>query len=119
MRRGRARTAGQSTTRSASRYETPVNTHRTRPPHTPSLASSRAVAAELSLPGESIASTERPQDPRDDFDADLDAHQEVIMAVNVTERGSVGCAYYVAREEKLSMMEDIQLGGADMVEARM
>ncbi|KAF2173327.1 hypothetical protein M409DRAFT_62859 [Zasmidium cellare ATCC 36951] len=39
------------------------------------------------------------------------------MAVNVTDRGSMGCAYYVAREEKLCMMEDIQLGGADMVDA--
>ena len=58
------------------------------------------------------------QDVRDDFDADLDAHQEVIMSVNVTDQGSVGCAFYVAQEEKLSVMEDIQLGGPDMVDAR-
>lgn len=40
------------------------------------------------------------------------------MAVDVRERGTVGCAYYVAAEEKLYFMEDVKLGGADVVEAR-
>ena len=40
------------------------------------------------------------------------------MAVDVRERGTVGCAYYVAAEEKLYFMEDVKLGGADIVEAR-
>lgn len=40
------------------------------------------------------------------------------MAVNVTDRGSVGCAYYVARDEKLYFMEDLQLGGGDTVDNR-
>lgn len=84
------------------------------------MTSSRTFADELPLPGESVASTQRPQDRQDDLDPDLDLDvlQEVIMAVDVTDRGSVGCAYYVAREEKLYMMEDIQLGGADMVDSR-
>jgi DNA mismatch repair protein MSH5 len=42
---------------------------------------------------------------------------EVIMAVNLTERGTVGCAYYVAREEKLHFMEDVQMGGPDIIDA--
>lgn len=39
------------------------------------------------------------------------------MAINVRERGTVGCAYYVAREEKLYCMEDVKLGGAEIVQA--
>jgi len=40
------------------------------------------------------------------------------MAVDWKPRGTVGCAYYVAAEEKLYFMEDIELGGLDIIEAR-
>jgi DNA mismatch repair protein MSH5 len=50
-------------------------------------------------------------------DVDLDLLEEIILAINVTDRGSVGCAYYVARDEKLYFMEDIQLGGPDIVDS--
>jgi len=40
------------------------------------------------------------------------------MAANLTERNTVGCAYYVAREEKLYFMEDFKLGGANIVDQR-
>lgn len=40
------------------------------------------------------------------------------MAVHLSERGTVGCAYYVAREEKLYFMEDVKLGGPDVVDQR-
>lgn len=43
---------------------------------------------------------------------------EVIMAVDMTPRGTVGCCYYVAREEKLYFMEDIQIGDANIVDTR-
>lgn len=49
---------------------------------------------------------------------DQDMLSEVIMAVDVAKRGTVGCAYYVAREEKLYFMEDVQHGGADVVDQR-
>ena len=39
------------------------------------------------------------------------------MGVNLTDRGTVGCAYYVARTETLYFMEDVKLGGADVVDA--
>ncbi|KAF2632157.1 hypothetical protein BU25DRAFT_487709 [Macroventuria anomochaeta] len=38
------------------------------------------------------------------------------MAVDMTPRGTVGCCYYVAREEKLYFMEDIQIGDDDIVD---
>lgn len=39
------------------------------------------------------------------------------MAVDVRERGTVGCSYYVARLEKLYFMEDVKLGGIEIVDA--
>jgi DNA mismatch repair protein MSH5 len=47
---------------------------------------------------------------------DLDALNEVVMAIEMKERGSIGCAYYIAREEKLCLMEDIKMAGLDIVE---
>jgi DNA mismatch repair protein MSH5 len=49
---------------------------------------------------------------------DSDALNEVVLAVDLRERGTVGCAYYVARDEKLYFMEDAQLGGVETIEAR-
>lgn len=51
-------------------------------------------------------------------DDDADALNEVILAVDLRERGTVGCAYYVARDEKLYFMEDARLGGVETIEAR-
>ncbi|KAL8953446.1 MAG: hypothetical protein Q9222_000693 [Ikaeria aurantiellina] len=45
-----------------------------------------------------------------------DSMNEVIMALDLRDRGTVGCAYYIAREEKLYMMEDITSGGIEVVE---
>ena len=56
--------------------------------------------------------------PPDDFEADIDMQNEVVMAVNLTDRGTVGCAYYVARDEKLYFMEDVRMGGPDVIDAR-
>jgi DNA mismatch repair protein MSH5 len=46
-----------------------------------------------------------------------DALNEVIMAVDLRERNTVGCCYYIARDEKLYFMEDVKLGGVDVVDA--
>ncbi|KAI9051038.1 hypothetical protein LZ554_005146 [Drepanopeziza brunnea f. sp. 'monogermtubi'] len=47
---------------------------------------------------------------------DSDAINEVIMAVDLKDPGTVGCAYYVARDEKLCLMEDIKMAGLDIVD---
>lgn len=82
------------------------------------LSGRQHLSGREQLPGreQSVAATTEP--PSDDFGDDDDTAQEVVMAVNVTDRGSVGCAYYVAREHKLYFMEDAQLGGADIVDLR-
>lgn len=45
-----------------------------------------------------------------------DAMNEIIMAIDMRERGTIGCAYYVARDEKLCLMEDIKMAGLDIVD---
>lgn len=49
-------------------------------------------------------------------DTNDDTLNEIVMAVDMTARSTVGCSYYVAREEKLYFMEDLQVGNADIVD---
>lgn len=41
---------------------------------------------------------------------------EVIMAIDMKDNGTIGCAYYVAIDEALFIQEDIPLAGVDFVE---
>lgn len=41
------------------------------------------------------------------------------MAVDIKERGTVGCCYYIAEEERLYILEDVEQGGMDVIEIRM
>lgn len=45
-----------------------------------------------------------------------DAINEVIMAVDMQKCGTIGCAYYTAREQALHLIEDSRMGGIDIVE---
>lgn len=47
---------------------------------------------------------------------DSDDMNEIIMAVDMKERGTIGCAYYIAREEKLCLMEDIKMAGLETID---
>lgn len=38
------------------------------------------------------------------------------MAIDLGNRGTIGCAYYIAREEKLCLMEDIKMAALDIVD---
>ncbi|KAF2032567.1 hypothetical protein EK21DRAFT_60557 [Setomelanomma holmii] len=53
---------------------------------------------------------------RTDLEGDDDTLNEVIMAVDMTLKGTVGCCYYVARDEKMYFMEDIVVGDVDIVD---
>ncbi|KAI8936520.1 hypothetical protein NX059_006924 [Plenodomus lindquistii] len=54
--------------------------------------------------------------PSESVREDDDTLNEVIMAVDLLPRGVVGCCYYVARDEKLYFMEDVQFGDVDIVD---
>jgi hypothetical protein len=47
---------------------------------------------------------------------DADSLNEIIMAIDMKEHGTLGCAYYIAREEKLCIMEDIKMAGLDIID---
>ncbi|KAJ8114028.1 hypothetical protein OPT61_g3993 [Boeremia exigua] len=44
-----------------------------------------------------------------------DTLSEIIMAVDITPRSTIGCCYYIAREERLYFMEDIQIGDVNII----
>lgn len=48
--------------------------------------------------------------PDDDFP------DQVIMAIDIGRKNNVGCAYYIAGEERLLCMEEVVLGGAEVIE---
>ncbi|KAF2856085.1 hypothetical protein T440DRAFT_494901 [Plenodomus tracheiphilus IPT5] len=45
-----------------------------------------------------------------------DTLNEIVMSVDLLPRGVVGCCYYVARDEKLYFMEDVQFGDVDIID---
>ena len=49
---------------------------------------------------------------------DNDFLNEIVMAVDLRDRGTVGCCYYIAREEKLCMIEDVKSGGIEVIDSR-
>lgn len=117
-----SRTPSSSTRQSGSRRSS--NDSLTGPGRRRSLTSapppSRSPSSAPSshpFPGDDRNAAGSEQAP-EDLEFDSEHLHEVVMAVNVTERGTVGCAYYVARTEKLYFMEDVQLGGVDVVDAR-
>jgi len=48
----------------------------------------------------------------------MDDSGEVVMAVDIKEKGTVGCCFYIAREERLSILSDVQFGGKDFINMR-
>ena len=58
-------------------------------------------------------------DPEDDTiikeREDADYLNEVIMCTDMRDRGTVGCCYYLARDQKLYVMADITYGGVETI----
>ncbi|KAK5234240.1 hypothetical protein LTR47_004831 [Exophiala xenobiotica] len=85
--------------------------------HTPSITSSSA----RTFPGRPLLFSEGPAQshiteaartppPDDDFG------DQIIMAVNIGPKNRVGCAYYIAGEERLLCMEEVVDRGMDIIE---
>lgn len=49
-------------------------------------------------------------------DSEPDVVNEIIMAIDMKENGTIGCAYYVALDEALFLLQDIPLAGIELVE---
>ena len=46
-------------------------------------------------------------------DCDVD---DIVMAIDVNNRGDVGCCYYIAMEEKLLLLSEVSCGGLEIVD---
>lgn len=44
--------------------------------------------------------------------------EQVVMAIDIKESGTVGCSYHVAAEETLYILADVQHGGLEILETR-
>jgi DNA mismatch repair protein MSH5 len=51
--------------------------------------------------------------PEQSEDEEVD---QIIMAIDMKEKQTIGCCYYVAQEEKLYLLEDVQSGGLEIIE---
>lgn len=47
-----------------------------------------------------------------------DSLDQIIMAIDLRDKGNVGCCYYVAREEILYLIEDVTYGGLEVIDMR-
>jgi DNA mismatch repair protein MSH5 len=47
---------------------------------------------------------------------DEDAMNEIVMAIDMKNKGTLGCAYYIAREERLCLTEDIKMASLDIID---
>lgn len=110
----------QSTSRPGSQY----STHSNRRSIAASQSRSASHSQRLASAGSSRAfqgdreSVHAADQASDDSTLDDSTLSEVIMAVNVSNKGTVGCAYYVARNETLYFMEDVGAGGTAIVDSR-
>lgn len=81
-----------------------------RPEQPPSRLRNRSEPAQSVLSGGRL-DAEIKADEVDDETLD-----HVIMAVDIRDRDSVGCAYYIAREQSLRCMEDVAGGGKEVLD---
>ena len=111
----------------SSRFFRPTRTKRVilHPPTSRGTAVSASQQSESTIPSGRTSSAVT-RDSRSDLEDDkaiLDREEdddanEVIMAIDLRNRDTVGCCYYVAREEKLHFMGDVKFGGMDVIDTR-
>lgn len=109
-----------STTRSSVPRSSQSGSHSAQRPSRPRVQIQSPDRDTHTDPVPETSSSSLPREDRllDEEDGlnDLDVLNEIIMAVDMKERGTVGCCYYVARDEKLYFMEDVKLGGVEIVD---
>lgn len=77
-----------------------------------------AARSANSRPAHSFTPVNAPRTDSVLEDRSSDDSEEVVLAVDMRDRGTVGCCYYVAAEETLYFMEDMPLGNAEVIDQR-
>lgn len=52
----------------------------------------------------------------DEDENGVDDLGEVVMAVDIKEKGTVGCCFYISREDRLGILSDVQFGGKTLID---
>jgi len=91
----RSATANSASARSSQAGSTPAPRRLTRTAGTQSRRSISIPASEHTL-----ATIQEEEDAEEQADKDADALGEVVMAIEMSKKGTLGCAYYVAQDEK-------------------
>lgn len=91
-----------SSSRSTSRRSEPSRTHRSLPP----FVTHRTRRLHEGPRVHDVSA----QSSNDDF------MEQIIVALDMRDKGRIGCAYYVASEGRLSCMEEVCGGGVDVLE---
>jgi DNA mismatch repair protein MSH5 len=81
-----------------------------RPEQPPSRLRDGSEPAQPALSAERLDAEIRADEAADE------ALDHVIMAIDIRDRDTVGCAYYVAREQSLRCMEDVTSGGKEALD---
>lgn len=81
----------------------------------PRHAGPRSPHLGYTFPSEADEEPEGDDDINEREEADL--LNEVVMAIDMRDRGTIGCCYYVAREERLALLSDVQYGGLEVIDA--
>lgn len=98
------------------RFRRPSLTSQTVPQRNQRRSSQSQAGPRPQAPQEGYAaSPARVHHVEDDEDVDEDLEQ-IVMAIDRHQKGAVGCAYYVAREEKLYCLQDVTNGSSDAIE---
>lgn len=85
------------------------------PQRKPTDYTRRQAANNLLTPRNATPSQEQPHNVVRNEEANEDLDQ-VVMAIDRQQKGTIGCAYYVAREEKLYCLQDVINGNPDTIE---
>lgn len=87
-------------------------------PSLPSYPQVRTGRVSLASRSEALSTLSRPEvyPLNNPDDSEPDVVHEIIMAIDMKENGTVGCAYYVAVDEALFLLQDIPLAGIELVE---
>ncbi|KUI66380.1 hypothetical protein VM1G_02032 [Cytospora mali] len=93
---------------------TSVRSSPSLPPYPQARTGRAAVPPRSSVSSTPFRREESSNEYRDDSEPDV--VNEVIMAIDMKDNGTIGCAYYVALDEALFLQEDIPLAGIELVE---
>ncbi|KAL9609329.1 MAG: hypothetical protein Q9167_005895 [Letrouitia subvulpina] len=84
---------------------------------------STSTSLDSHIPASSLDSSRRSGvDRQSENDTEISEREandflnEVVMAIDLRDWATIGCSFYIAREETLYMMEDVKSGGPEIIE---